>query len=308
MMGSVTKSVTQNAALLQEFYTDLLFVENRGKLTAETYLISVEEFLDYLDENNLPLDKVDTQTLLYFATERKTEGTKEITVAKDFSALRSFGSFLVRKNIWVENFAYEIDKPKIARALPKVLEIDQVDSLLAAIDTSKPLGVRDRALYELVYSSGLRISEVCSLLLSSVHFDEDLLLVHGKGDKERYVPFGLDARDWLKKWIFEVRPGIVGSKIVPEVFVNAKGEPISRKGVWKNFKAICAKAGVDAKVHTLRHSFATHLLSGGADLRSVQELLGHSNLATTQIYTHIDDSALSECHKDYFPGHGTTNS
>ncbi|MGN0730131.1 tyrosine recombinase [Treponema sp.] len=291
--------------LLQEFYSELLFVENHGKLTAETYLICVNEFLAYLEKEKIPLEEVTVKTLLYYAASRKLTGIKEITVAKDFSALRIFGLFLVRKKIWAENFAHEIGRPKVSRSLPKVLEVEQVDSLLDSIDVEKPLGVRDRALYELIYSCGLRISESCSLLIANVHFDESLILVTGKGKKERLVPFGQDASFWLKKWIFEVRPAFVGSRIVPEVFVNSKGQPLSRKGIWKNFKTMGKKTGIEAKVHTLRHSFATHLLAGGADLRSVQELLGHSDLSTTQIYTHIDDSRLEESHREFFPGHKT---
>ena len=149
----------EKKSLLQEFYSELLFVENHGKLTAETYLICVQEFLDYLEKSETPLEKVTVQSLLYYTAFRKTSGRKEITLAKDLSALRIFGSFLVRKKIWIENFAHEIGKPKVSRALPKVLEVEQVDSLLASIDVKKPLGIRDRALYEVIYSCGLRISE-----------------------------------------------------------------------------------------------------------------------------------------------------
>ena len=196
-----------------------------------------------------------------------------------------------------------LERPKASRALPKVISVEQVDTLLDAIDTSTPLGIRDRALFELIYSCGLRISEAASLLVSNLHLKERLIIVHGKGDKERMVPFGLSAKERLEQYIYEARPLLVGSKIVPEVFVNYKGEPMSRKGIWKNFKALEAKTGVHAKVHTLRHSFATHLLAGGMDLRSVQELLGHSDLATTTIYTHVDDKQLREGHKEFFPGH-----
>ena len=133
--------------------------------------------------------------------------------------------------------------------------------------------------------------------------NEMIVLVCGKGDKERIVPFGEAAKEWLVKYLSDVRPRLVGNKIVPTVFVNYKGQPISRKGVWKRFKELEALTGIDCKVHTLRHSFATHLLSGGADLRSVQALLGHSDLATTQIYTHVSDSELRDYHKEYFPGH-----
>ena len=184
-----------------------------------------------------------------------------------------------------------------------MLSVEQVDSILDAIDTTEPLGVRDRALFELIYSCGLRISEAATLQVSNLHLKERLLIVRGKGDKERMVPFGLSAKERLEQYLMEVRPALVGSKIVSEVFVNYKGEPMSRKGIWKNFKALEVKAGVHAKVHTLRHSFATHLLAGGMDLRSVQELLGHSDLATTTIYTHVDDKQLREGHKEFFPGH-----
>ena len=288
--------------LLKQFYADMLLVDRHSELTAQTYLFSTEEFLSYLEEKNFSLEQVNAQVLVYYLAQRRTT-CAELTIAKDISGLRAFGEFLFRKGVWPSNFALELDKPKVSRALPRVLSVEQVDSLLATIDVSKPLGVRDRALYELIYSCGLRISEASGLLVSNVHFDERLIVVCGKGDKERLVPFGKDADQWLRKWLFEMRPLFVRQKTVQEVFVNAHGEPLSRKGIWKNFQTMEAKSGVSAKVHTLRHSFATHLLSGGADLRSVQELLGHSDLATTQIYTHIDDEQLREYHRGYFPGH-----
>lgn len=289
--------------VLQGFYSELLTVEGRAQLSAQTYCFSCEEFLLWLKQNSLELKDVVTQNLLYYLIWRRENGSADLTVAKDISALRAFGFYLKRQGIWTENYALELDRPKASRRLPKVLSIEQVDSLLDVIDVSKPLGVRDRALFELIYSCGLRISEAAGLLISNVHFDEKIILVYGKGDKERIVPFGQIAEDWLKKWLFEVRPGIVGQRQIPQVFVNFRGDPISRKGIWKNFQELEKKSGVEAKVHTLRHSFATHLLSGGADLRSVQELLGHTDLATTQIYTHIEDEQLEEYHAGYFPGH-----
>ena len=290
-------------ALLDEFSGELLFAENRSHATCETYLLSIKAFLAYLEEKGIALKDVSVKTLLYFSSWRVSGGASEATLSKDLSALRSFGSLLVREHIWAENFAKEMGKPKLSRSLPMVLDVSQVDSLLAAIDTTKPLGVRDRALYELIYSCGLRISEAASLLTSNVNFSERLILVRGKGDKERLIPFGKDAETWLKRWLFEARSAFVKGRVIPEIFVNAQGKPLSRKGIWKNFKSLEAKCGIEGKVHTLRHSFATHLLSGGADLRSVQELLGHSDLSTTQIYTHLEDSYLQQCHRDFFPGH-----
>ena len=288
--------------LLDQFYTDIILVNRMSEMTAQTYRISAQEFLEWLVEQRIKLRDVTTQNLVYYLMKRKTDGNAELTLAKDISALRAFGEYLVRKNYWTENCALLLDRPKAGRHLPKVLSVEQTDELLSSIDTSKSLGVRDDALFELIYSCGLRISEACSLKVSNVHFKERLILVHGKGDKERLVPFGDMAAQKLKKYMEEVRPELVKGRNISEVFVNYKGEPISRKGVWKRFQEMEALSGVKAKVHTLRHSFATHLLAGGADLRSVQELLGHSDLSTTTIYTHVTDTQLEEAHKKYFEG------
>lgn len=237
---------------------------------------------------------------MYYIIKRKEDGCSELTIAKDISGLRAFGDYLERKGMWSENPAMELDKPKAARNLPKVLSIEQIDSLLDSIDKTSLSGKRDDALFELVYSCGLRISEVCTLKLANLHLEERLILVHGKGDKERLVPFGDRAYEKILVYLNEVRPELVKGRNVAELFVNYRGEPISRKGVWKRFKELEALSGVEAKVHTLRHSFATHLLQGGADLRSVQELLGHSDLSTTTIYTHVTDKQLEEAHEKYF--------
>ena len=288
--------------LLDQFYADIILVNRMSEMTAQTYRISAQELLEWLVEEKIKLRDVTVQNLVYFLMKRKTDGNAELTLAKDISALRAFGDYLVRKNYWTENCALLLDRPKAGRHLPKVLSVEQTDELLSSIDTSKPLGIRDDALFELIYSCGLRISEACGLLVTNVHFKERLILVHGKGDKERLVPFGEIAAQKLQKYMEEVRPQLVKGRNISEVFVNYKGEPISRKGVWKRFQEMEALSGVKAKVHTLRHSFATHLLAGGADLRSVQELLGHSDLSTTTIYTHVTDTQLEDAHKKYFEG------
>lgn len=286
--------------LLNQFYTDLLLVKRDSEQTAITYKISAEEFLNWLVTEHIKLKDVSVQNLLYYIIKRKEDGCSELTIAKDISGLRALGDYLERKGMWSENLAMELDKPKAARNLPKVLSIEQIDSLLDSIDKTSLSGKRDDALFELVYSCGLRISEVCTLKLANLHLEERLILVHGKGDKERFVPFGDRAYEKLLIYLQEVRPELVKGRIVAEVFVNYRGEAISRKGVWKRFKELEALSGVEAKVHTLRHSFATHLLQGGADLRSVQELLGHSDLSTTTIYTHVTDKQLEEAHEKYF--------
>jgi integrase/recombinase XerD len=290
--------------LLEQFYTDVRTVERLSENTAKTYSECILQFLKKLQEMKIKLRDVTVQNLVYYLAWRKSMGMDELTVAKDISALRSFGSYLKRKQYWKENVALLLDRPKAGRALPKVMSVEQVDAFLNSIDLSKPLGIRDRALYELIYSCGLRISEAASLKVANLHLNERILIVRGKGDKERMVPFGQAAKERLEVYLNEVRPSLVGSRVVDEVFVNYQGKPLSRKGIWKNFQTYEALSGVNAKVHTLRHSFATHLLAGGMDLRSVQELLGHSDLATTTIYTHVENSQLREGHKKFFPGHG----
>lgn len=289
--------------LLEQFYTDLLLVKRDSNETAATYKESASIFLNWLSSSKIKLKDVAVQDIVNFLYKRRNEGAVELTLAKDISGLRALGDYLVRKNMWEENVALELDRPKVSRSIPRVLSLEQVDKLLSVIDTSTPVGKRDDALFELIYSCGLRISEAATLKVANVHLNEKLLLVHGKGDKERVVPFGGRAFDKLIVYLDEARPSLAGNKISEEVFLNYRGEPISRKGIWKKFQELEALSGVNAKVHTLRHSFATHLLQGGADLRSVQELLGHSNLATTQIYTHVDDTQLKASHEKFFPGH-----
>lgn len=286
--------------LLNHFYSDLILVKRDSEQTALTYKISCGEFLNWLVEQRIKLRDVTVQNLMYFLVKRKTDGASELTISKDISALRAFGDYLVRKSYWTENLALLLDRPKISRNLPRVLSLEEVEALLGSIDTSTDLGKRDDALYELIYSCGLRISEACGLLIANVHMEEGLILVRGKGNKERLIPFGGVARKKLELYLNEVRPKLVKERNVAEVFVNYKGNPISRKGVWKRFQELEALSGVNSKVHTLRHSFATHLLSGGADLRSVQELLGHSDLSTTTVYTHVTDNQLEQAHEKYF--------
>lgn len=301
-------SLAGGEQLVHRYVSQLLAVDRKARLTAQTYRISVEEFLHWLGTSRSDGDVVSVlsalvvQDVMDYLIWRNTRDMEQLTVAKDVSALRSFGSFLVEQGIWKENLVQLVERPKVRRALPRVLSVEQVDALLAAIDTSDHLGLRDRALFELVYSCGLRISEVAGLLMANVHLQERLLIVLGKGSKERILPFGDEAHHWLSLWIQEGRPAILGSRQVAAVFVNYRGQPLSRKGIWKRFQELEALSGVTAKVHTLRHSFATHLLSGGADLRSVQELLGHSDLSTTQIYTHVENDELHLYHKEFFPG------
>lgn len=286
--------------LLLEFYDDLRMVESKAAQTAETYLLAAEQLCLWCKEKQHSVKDLDVHLLTEYFAVRSLDADEQ-TVAKDISALRSFGSFLCRKQIWPQNHCLLLQKPRLTRALPRVLTVEQIELLLESIDVSNPLGIRDRALFELIYSSGLRISEVSSLLMANMHIDDRLLWVRGKGDKERMVPFGDEAVRWMTRYLDDARPALVNGKNVPWVFVTRRGEHFSRKGIWKRFHELEEMCGLNAKVHTLRHSFATHLLAGGADLRSVQELLGHADLSTTQIYTHITDDELESYHRQFLP-------
>lgn len=289
--------------ILSRFYEEVLLVLRLSKQTADTYQISVKEFLFWCKQKKIKLRNIETRDLFFFLAYRKTNGIADTTEAKDIAALNSFGDFLVRLQLWNENKAAILDRPKKMQKIPRVLSVEQVDALLSVIDTNDALGIRDAALFELVYSCGLRISEASFLLMSNVHLAEQIILVRGKGDKERLIPFGERAKEKLVRYLNEARPLLLGKKNASEVFVNYAGTRYTRKGIWKNFHRYAMLAGVEAKVHTLRHSFATHLLQGGADLRSVQELLGHADLSTTQIYTHVENETLRSAHEKYFPHH-----
>ncbi len=222
------------------------------------------------------------------------------TMARVVSSVRAFYKFMRLEGLRIDDPSELIETPKQERVLPSVLPLEEVDRFLASIDSSTPRGLRDRALFELIYSCGLRISEAADLSFDRLYLRERVIRVIGKGRKERLVPFGEEAAMWLGRYIDEGRPSLAKGRS-DRVFLNQAGKGISRKGIWKRFDGLRDASGVEAKVHTFRHSFATHLLAGGADLRTVQELLGHSDISTTQIYTHIDPETLQDYHRDFFP-------
>ncbi|MDP0528804.1 site-specific tyrosine recombinase XerD [Lacticaseibacillus paracasei] len=216
------------------------------------------------------------------------------SVSRMISALRKFYRFLLREGAISADPMTKIDTPKRAQHLPATLSSQEVDALMAKPDTDKPLGLRDRAIFELMYATGLRVSEVVDLHLDQLHLAMNLLQVTGKGDKERLVPISPQATQWVDRYLQEARPKLLKRVQPKNVFVNFHGGPMTRQGIWKNLKAYIASIGIEKDVtpHTLRHSFATRLLENGADLRVVQELLGHSDISTTQIYTHLSNQHL----------------
>lgn len=283
------------------FRAHLLLVRKRSALTAEAYLRELDNLEKYLaGQGKEPLTATG-EDLLGFLVWRHEKGLSRTTMARIVASVHSIYKFMKLEGLRGDDPSLLIRTPRQERVLPDVLQPEEVDKFLASIDLSTPNGIRDRALFELIYSCGLRISEASNLSFDRLFLKERLLRVLGKRKKERIVPFGDEAHYWLEKYIKEARPHLEKRKKSNLVFLNQEGEGISRKGIWKRFSGIRAVSGVSAKVHTFRHSFATHLLAGGADLRTVQELLGHSDISTTQIYTHIEEEALQGYHKEYFP-------
>jgi integrase/recombinase XerD len=288
--------------IINEFGDYMRVVERLSFNTVSTYVIECRIFADFCDEKGIRFEQASEADIIDYIVGRQIGGISGRTIAKTLSSLRSFYRYCNREGICKKNPVERIDMPKIGLALPYVFSEEEIDLFLGSIDSENPLGLRDRALFELIYSCGLRVTEAVLLKIGSVFLHESLIRVTGKGDKERLVPLGYYAKHWLARYLSEVRP-LLGknSKSKDYIFLTRRGDGISRKNVWKRFKETCRSAGIEGKVHTLRHSFATHLLKGGADLRSVQELLGHADISTTQIYTHVDESGLKAMHKKYHP-------
>ncbi len=296
-----------STAMLDRF-TDYLRVELRlSRQTVETYLRECTAAETYARSLGRDLEALNTADLIDYLVQRQNadEPIDQRTVAKGLSALRSFYQFCVLEQVRPDNPASTISSPRGTHRLPGVLSVEEVELILEEIDLGSPGGLRDRALFELIYSCGLRISEAVDLELHNLFLEEGLILVRGKGDRERMVPLGDEAIRWVKRYLREARPHLVRGRPERAVFVNRLGKRLSRKGMWKRFHELTCAVGIEAKVHTLRHSFATHMLEGGADLRAVQELLGHADIGTTQIYTHIDTEDLRKYHTRYHPRSGT---
>lgn len=225
------------------------------------------------------------------------------SVTRYISSFRTFFKFLEAENHVKNNPAENLEAPKSARALPEVLTIDEINKILDSINLSNKAGLRNRAILETMYASGLRVSELTNLEINNIDFESGFLRVFGKGSKERIVPIGKSALSFISEYIKVLRDKIKNAKSFNYVFLNLRGGKLSRMGVWNIVDEYCKKANIKKEVHphTFRHSFATHLLEGGADIRIIQEMLGHSDISTTQIYTHIDKEYLIEIHKTFHP-------
>ena len=288
-------------ALIGAFAAYLATELRLSRATVSVYALEARLLTEYCAAGARPPEEFTSADLIQYLVHRQLEGASRKTTAKCLSALRAFFAFLLREGRITANPAENVETPRIPRHIPEVFSREEVERLLAAINLDTPGGVRDRFLFELIYSCGLRVSEAAAMSLERIYRTEKFLRVLGKGGKERIVPIGDVALEWLERYLSGARPALARGRRLASLFVNHLGEPLTRKGMWKRFKGYAQEAGVAGKIHTLRHSFATHLLKGGADLRTVQVLLGHSDIGTTQIYTHVEESELAEYHRLYHP-------
>lgn len=279
--------------------------------TVEAYLRDVGKLRCYAEQQAPPLlpNAIALDDLQAFITDAAKKGLSATSQARLLSAVRGFYRSLMRDRSITEDPTELLESPRTARKLPIFLSVDEIELLMKAIDMSKPLAHRDAAMIETLYSCGLRVSELCGLRRSWLHFDDGFVKVVGKGDKERLVPIGPVAMRQITIWIDEERPRLnVRPDAVDHVFLNSRGGPLSRMAVFSLVKRLAEKAGIRKSIgpHTFRHSFATHLVEGGADLRAVQEMLGHASITTTEIYTHLDREYLRSNILQFHPRSGRT--
>ncbi len=292
---------------LEAFLEHLLLSEGLSANTQSAYRTDLVQFMRWLDAEQgmtslawLQVSRDDLQTFLRFLQDDKR---KDRSIARLVSSLKRFYGFALDQAWLSINPCDLLKTPKIVAAIPSVISESQVTDLLNAPDVNTDLGLRDRAILELMYASGLRVSEVVELPLAQLNLSAGLVLVTGKGNKERLVPLGEYASEWLQTYLRNARPNLVGERWVETLFVSRIGRPMTRQTLWHRIHNLAQIAGITGKLspHGLRHAFATHLINHGADLRTVQLLLGHSDLATTQIYTHVAKERLKSLHQQHHP-------
>lgn len=266
---------------------------------------SLETFLDWVEKQTSVRDwrKIEPAQITDFLVSRKRSGLQASTVRLDAVAIRIFYRFLVMRRGWQENPAATLSLPRPEKHLPETLRPEQVQRLIESVGPNDPLGLRDRAMLELLYSSGLRVSELCDARLENIELDSGFIRVTGKGKKTRIVPIGKPAAAAIRAYLDRERPQLVSKKTGAEIFLSIRGKKLTTPRIRQLLKQYAARAGLEANVypHLMRHSFATHLLGGGADLRIIQELLGHADISTTQIYTHVENSGLKSVIKKFHP-------
>ncbi len=289
----------------QQYKSYLIFEQNLTENSIDAYTRDVKRFLEYLKttgvESPLQAEPHHIQRLVQLLSKM---GLSAGSVARNLSSIRGFYQFLIAENLMDYDPTETVDRPKLARRLPSVLTYDEIRKILSLPDVKNYLGLRDRAMLETLYACGLRISELLTLTIREIHPRENFVRVFGKGRKERLVPISDTALKWIKRYLDRSRPMLDRfSRSQGVLFLNVRGTQMSRMGFWKILKRYVEKAGIRKEIHphTFRHSFATHLLENGADLRAVQEMLGHADISTTQIYTHIDRTFLIQEYDTFHP-------
>ncbi len=289
---------------VDQYINYLIFEKGLSEKTIESYSSDLSKYLEFLKQNGLKdIQEADTPIILKHLIALRKSGLGSKSCARHLITLRGFYKFLAHEKILEFDPAKLIDLPKSGLKLPDVLSVTEINLLLNIPDTNNPLGKRNAAMLELLYAAGLRVSELVSLKFLDVNLEACFVRVMGKGSKERIVPFGLYAKNKIDDYINHSRPLLLKNRISQYLFVARAGKPMTRQGFWKLLKQYVKQAGIKKKVtpHSLRHSFASHLLEGGADLRTVQVMLGHVDISSTQIYTHVARDHLRQVHEKYHP-------
>lgn len=290
--------------LIDEFLNYLLVEKGLSANTLCSYRIDLYRFEDFLQKTGIKnIIEADSSVILKHLIKLRDSGISARSRARHMATLRGFYKFLIQEKILKNNPTQNIDLPKSGLKLPDVLSVQEITQVLNIADPQKPAGARNAAMLELMYAAGLRVSELIAVKLQDINLDNCCIRVFGKGSKERMVPFGQHARQKIDFYITSIRPQLLNSHVSAYLFVARAGKPMTRQGFWKLLKQYARKAGINKPItpHSLRHSFASHLLEGGADLRSVQIMLGHEDISTTQIYTHVARDKLKMIHEKFHP-------
>lgn len=292
----------QDEHFITDFILYLTSVEGLSQNTCQSYQNDLILFAEFICERQQSLLDIGTQTVSDYLFERASEGAKPSTSSRIQSSLKRFYDYLIIEEVLNSNPTSQIKRPRANRKIPHSLSEDEVMALLTAPDVTANIGLRDRAMLEVLYATGLRVSELVNLELHEIDLNAGVLKVMGKGNKERLLPLGEYAVDWLEQYL-KVRPNLLNKRADNAVFLSLRGQKMTRQTFWHAIKKHALVAGIDKELspHTLRHAFATHLLNHGADLRIVQLLLGHSDISTTQIYTHVANVRLQSLHQQHHP-------
>lgn len=297
------KTVARSAELVDRFLDAIWMERGLSPNTLGAYRADLMTLGRGLSVGSKSIDMADKADLLAFIAHRVENGAKPRSTARQLSSFRRFFRYIMREGLRDNDPTADIEMPRIGRSLPQTLSEEEVDALLNAPNTDEPLGHRDRAMLEVLYATGLRVSELINLKQSQINFNQGVLRIIGKGDRERLIPLGEESQRWLKNFIDGPRMEILLERQTDYLFPTRRGDRMTRQAFWHIIKRYAAKSGIRKKMspHSLRHAFATHLLNRGADLRVVQLLLGHSDLSTTQIYTHVARERLKDLHREHHP-------